>query len=162
MRTLLAFALLVASLQTGQSTQSMKESSTMKITPLIYAPEIEPALKFWVEQLGFTKTVEVPEGNKLGFVILVKGGAELMIQSTASIGKDNRAMAEYARPAACLYIQEFPDIPTSGPDLLKRLGSTPVVVPVRITFYGMKEIGVREPGGNIVLFAAKAQQSQAH
>jgi uncharacterized glyoxalase superfamily protein PhnB len=157
MRTLLAFALLVASLQTGQSTQSMKESSTMKITPLIYAPEIEPALKFWVEQLGFTKTVEVPEGNKLGFVILVKGGAELMIQSTASIGKDNRAMAEYARPAACLYIEV-----SDFDDLLKRLGSTPVVVPVRITFYGMKEIGVREPGGNIVLFAAKAQQSQAH
>jgi uncharacterized glyoxalase superfamily protein PhnB len=157
MRTLLAFALLVASLQTGQSTQSMKESSTMKITPLIYAPEIEPALKFWVEQLGFTKTVEVPEGNKLGFVILVKGGTELMIQSTASIGKDNRAMAEYARPAACLYIEV-----SDFDDLLKRLGSTPVVVPVRITFYGMKEIGVREPGGNIVLFAAKAQQSQAH
>jgi uncharacterized glyoxalase superfamily protein PhnB len=157
MRTLLAFALLVASLQTGQSTQFMKESSTMKITALIYAPEIEPALKFWVDQLGFTKTVEVPEGNKLGFVILVKGGAELMIQSTASIEKDNRAMAEYARPAACLYVEV-----SDFDDLLKRLGSTPVVVPVRITFYGMKEIGVREPGGNIVLFAAKAQQSRAH
>jgi uncharacterized glyoxalase superfamily protein PhnB len=157
MRTLAAFALLLASLQTGQSTQSMKESSTMKITPLIYASEIEPALKFWVDQLGFTKTVEVPEGNKLGFVILVKGGAELMIQSTASIGKDNRAMAEYARPAACLYIEV-----SDFDDLLKRLGSTPVVVPVRVTFYGMKEIGVREPGGNIVLFAAKTEQSATH
>jgi len=74
----------------------------MKITPLIYAPEIEPALKFWVDQLGFTKVVEVPEGNKLGFVILVKGGAELMIQSTASVEKDIPAMAEYARPSACV------------------------------------------------------------
>jgi uncharacterized glyoxalase superfamily protein PhnB len=129
----------------------------MKITPLIYAPEIEPALKFWVDQLGFAKTVEVPDGNKLGFVILVKGGAELMIQSTASLERDISAMVEYARPAACLYIEV-----SDFDDLLKRLGGSPVVVPIRTTFYGMKEIGVREPGGNIVLFAAKAQQSAGH
>jgi uncharacterized glyoxalase superfamily protein PhnB len=157
MRTLLAVSLLVAGLATGQSTQFTKESSTMKITPLIYTPAIEPALKFWVDQLGFAKVAEVPEGDKLGFVILVKGDAELMIQSTASIEKDNRAMAEYARPAACLYIEV-----SDFDELLKRLGSAPVVVPIRTTFYGMKEIGVREPGGNIVLFAAKAQQSAAH
>jgi len=121
----------------------------MKITTLIYAPAIEPSLKFWVDQLGFTKTVEVPDGDKLGFVILVHGDAELMIQSTASIGKDIPDIVAFARPAACLYIEV-----SDFDDLLRRLGSAPVVVPVRTTFYGMKEIGVREPGGNIVLFGA--------
>ena len=129
----------------------------MKITPIIYAPAIEPSLKFWVDQLGFTKTVEVPEGDKLGFVILVHGSAELMIQSVASMGKDIPDMVAFARPAACLYIEV-----NDFDDLLKRLGSAPVVVPVRTTFYGMKEIGVREPGGNIVLFGAHAQQSAEH
>jgi uncharacterized glyoxalase superfamily protein PhnB len=99
----------------------------------------------------------VPEGNQLGFVILVKESAELMIQSTASVKKDLPAMAEYARPTACLYIEV-----SDFDDLLKRLGSASVVVPIRTTFYGMKEIGIREPGGNIVLFAAKAQQSPPH
>ncbi len=154
MRTLLAFSLLLAGLQTGQGTQTKKESPTMKITPLIYVPAIEPSLKFWVEQLGFTKTVEVPDGDKLGFVILVKDNAELMIQSTASIEKDNSAMAAMARPAACLYIEV-----SDFDDLLKRLGTAPVVVPVRTTFYGMKEIAVREPGGNIVLFGAHTGQA---
>lgn len=129
----------------------------MKITTLIYAPAIEPTLKFWVDQLGFTKVAEVPEGDKLGFVILVNGTAELMIQSTASTAKDIPAMVEFARPAACLYIEV-----SDFDDLLKRLGTAPVVVPVRTTFYGMKEIGVREPGGNIVLFGAKTQQAPAH
>jgi uncharacterized glyoxalase superfamily protein PhnB len=152
MRTLLAVTLLITGLQAGQTVQPQKETSTMKITPLIYVQAIEPSLKFWVDQLGFTKTVEVPEGEKLGFVILMKGGAELMIQSTASIEKDNSEMAKFARPAACLYIEV-----SDFDDLLKRLGSAPVVIPVRTTFYGMKEIGVREPGGNIVLFAAPAQ-----
>jgi uncharacterized glyoxalase superfamily protein PhnB len=170
MKTLLAIAMLVSSfnggpnkslhngVQPGQNkTQPSKEGLTMKITALIYVPAIEPSLKFWVDQLGFTKTVEVPDKDKLGFVILMKGDAELMIQSTASMEKDNQAMAALARPAACLYIEV-----SDFDDLLKRLGSVPVVVPVRTTFYGMKEIGVREPGGNIVLFAARAQQPAAH
>lgn len=154
MRTLLAVSLLLAGLQAGSGTQTKKESSKMKITPLIYAPAIEPSLKFWVDQLGFTKTVEVPDGDKLGFVILVKDNAELMIQSTASMEKDIPAMAAMARPAACLYIEV-----SDFDDLVKRLGAAPVVVPVRTTFYGMKEIGVREPGGNIVLFAAPTGQA---
>lgn len=121
----------------------------MKITAMIYVPAVEPSLKFWVNQLGFTKTVEVPEGDKIGFAILVHGDAELMLQSISGVGHDIPAFSEYARPAACLYI-EVADFD----DLLKRVAGAPVVVPVRTTFYGMKEIGVREPGGNIVLFAS--------
>jgi uncharacterized glyoxalase superfamily protein PhnB len=160
MRTLLAVALLVllvASLKAGQASKSNQEPSTMKITPLIYAPAIEPELKFWVDQLAFTKTVEVPDGDKLGFVILVHGSAELMIQSTTSMEKDNAAMAEFARPTACLYIEV-----SDFDDLVKRVAGAPVAVPIRTTFYGMKEIGVRDPGGNIVLFAAPAPKSAAH
>src|SRR5215469_4904518 len=109
MRTLTAVTLLLASLVSSAapqfSRQTKKEPSTMKITTLIYVPAIEPSLKFWVDQLGFTKTVEVPDGNRLGFVILMKGDAELMIQSVASMETDNAAMAALARPAACLYIE---------------------------------------------------------
>jgi uncharacterized glyoxalase superfamily protein PhnB len=157
MRTLTAVTLMLAAMLAGRTPQTTNETQTMKITAMIYVPAIEPSLKFWVDQLGFTKTVEVPDGNKLGFVILMHGNAELMIQSTASVGKDLPSMAELARPAACLYIEV-----SDFDDLLKRLGSAPVEVPVRTTFYGMKEIGVREPGGNIVLFAAPAQQAAAH
>ena len=156
MKTLLAVALLTTGLLSGQTAQPTKDGFKMKITALVYAPAIEPSLEFWVDQLGFTKTVEVPDGDKLGFVILVKGDAELMIQSTASMEKDNCEMAKLARPAACLYVEV-----SDFDDLLKRLGSAPVVVPVRTTFYGMKEIGVREPGGNIVLFAAPVPKQAA-
>jgi hypothetical protein len=38
-------------------------------------------------------------------------------------------------------------------DIIKRLEGANVVVPVRKTFYGAREIGVREPGGNVVVFA---------
>ncbi len=39
--------------------------------------------------MGFQKTVEVPEGEKIGFAIVEKNGVELMYQSFASVEKEN-------------------------------------------------------------------------
>lgn len=153
MRHLLAFGLLLVVLQAGKPAESQKEPMSMKITPIIFVPAIEPSLPFWVGRLGFTKTVELPDGTKLGFVILVKGGAELMIETQSSVERDNAAMIDYARPTAGLYI-EVDDFD----DLLKRVDGVEIVMQPRTTFYGMKEIGVKEPGGNIVTFAARVQK----
>jgi hypothetical protein len=42
-----------------------------RITPVL-SSEIEPLLPFWVDRLGFSKTIEVPDGNKLAFVTFQK------------------------------------------------------------------------------------------
>jgi len=44
----------------------------MKITPVLVVEEIEPCLPFWVDRLGFQNVAQVPEGDSLGFVILVR------------------------------------------------------------------------------------------
>ena len=124
----------------------------MKITPVLYVDAIEPSLPFWVDRLGFTKTVEVPEGDRLGFVILNHGSGEIMLQTRASLEKDLPAMLDLARPSGCLFI-EVEDFP----DLLRRVDGCEVVMPVRDTFYGMREIVVREPGGHSLCFAARIQ-----
>ena len=51
----------------------------MKITAVLVVEEIEKSLRFWVDRMGYQKTVEVPEGDRLGFVILANCGAELMM-----------------------------------------------------------------------------------
>ena len=33
----------------------------MKITPVLIVEEIEKSLPFWIDRMGFAKTVEVPE-----------------------------------------------------------------------------------------------------
>jgi uncharacterized glyoxalase superfamily protein PhnB len=112
---------------------------------------VEPCLPFWIERLGFAKTVEVPEGNALGFAILAKDGVEIMYQSRASVEKDIPALATSMRgglPAMGLFI-EVSDI-----DAVERaLNGIPHVIPRRRTFYGMDEIVVRDPGGYVVVFA---------
>ncbi len=69
-----------------------------RITPVLLVKEIEPVVPFWVERLGFAKTIEVPDGNKLGFVTFQKGTAEVMYQTYASVEKDApKEVSETAR-----------------------------------------------------------------
>ena len=65
-----------------------------KLTPNLIVDKIEDSLPFWVQRLGFEKTVEVPAGERLGFVILQRGDVELMLQSRASLAKDVPAIAD--------------------------------------------------------------------
>nr|MDQ3388563.1 VOC family protein [Gemmatimonadota bacterium] len=76
-----------------------------KLTPVLYVEEIEPALLFWEERLGFTRTAEVPEGDRLGFVILSKGGVEVMYQTRASVASDLPGLADTPMQGSMLFIE---------------------------------------------------------
>jgi uncharacterized glyoxalase superfamily protein PhnB len=123
----------------------------MKITPLLMVEAIERSLPFWVERMGFQKTAEAPGKGRLAFVILARDGAELMLQTIESVREDEPAFAP-AGPASggslFTVVEDFADV-------LKRLEGYPIVMRERTTFYGMREIGVRDPDGHIVVFAAR-------
>jgi len=46
-------------------------------------------------------------------------------------------------------------------DVERRLAGCEMVVPRRTTFYGATEVGVREPAGNLIVFAQYSRESQA-
>jgi len=71
----------------------------MKITPVLIVEEVEACLAFWVDRLGFTQVAAVPEGDKIAFAILVNDGTELMLQSGASVRKDDAAFAPDSTPS---------------------------------------------------------------
>jgi len=122
----------------------------MKITAVLMTEAIEACLPFWVDRMGFAKTVEVPEGDHLGFVILAREGAELMLQSMESVRKDVAAFAPDGPPGGTGLFIEVSDFA----DTLERLAGYPIAMPDRTTFYGMREIGVFTPGGHVAVFAA--------
>jgi hypothetical protein len=124
----------------------------MTITPVLIVEEIERSLPFWIDRMGFVKTVDVPEGDRLGFVILVRDGAEVMLQTIESVRKDAPQFVPKSGPRNVGLFIEVEDFA----DVLTRLGDYPVALPERTTFYGMREIGVFEPGGHTVIFAARA------
>ena len=122
-----------------------------KLTPVLMVERVEPCIPFW-EKLGWMKVAEVPHEDTVGFAILVKDGVELMYQSRASVAADMAALAASPMGGTTLFL-EVSDLEA----VIRELGDTKVVVQRRKTFYGMDEIGVREPGGNVVVFAMKVE-----
>ena len=119
-----------------------------KLSPVLVVDAIEPCLPFWTDRLGFARTVEVPEGDRLGFVILARDGIEVMYQSRESVRKDIPPLADAPAGGTNLYI-EVTDVAA----VERAVKGLEIVVPRRKTFYGADEIGVREPGGNAVIFS---------
>ncbi len=118
-----------------------------KVTPLLYVDEIEPCLPFW-EKVGFKKTVEVPHGDKLGFVILQYGHLELMYQTKASVSEDVPSLANSPMKGSFLFIEV-----DNLDEVEKALSGVKPITPRRKTFYGADELIVKEPAGNTVTFA---------
>jgi uncharacterized glyoxalase superfamily protein PhnB len=127
----------------------------MKITPVLTVKDIEPCLPFWVDRMGFQNLAQMPEphkSDKIGFVMLQRDGVELMIQSAASVAEDEPAFAPGNESrVASLYVEV-----NDFADTLKRLEGYPLAMKERTTFYGMREVGLFDPAGNIVMFAVKA------
>jgi hypothetical protein len=121
-----------------------------KITANLIVDSVEEALAFWVDRLGFSKTVEVPQGERLGFVILTRGKTELMLQSQTSLRNDVPAAAE--GPHHTVLYLEVDDLAP----IRKALGDWPLLVPERTTFYGARELIVNAPGNHTIFIAAHA------
>lgn len=121
----------------------------MKLTANLIVPSIEACLPFYVDRLGFTRQFDVPHDGALGFVSLARDGAELMLQSQASLAADI-ANVEPVGFRAALYLEVDQLEP-----LREALAGWPRVVPERTTFYGAREIIVRDPAGNLVCVASR-------
>lgn len=142
--------LLCAPCPSQMKPQEVKPTMTVKrVTPVLYVAEIEPCVTFWTERLGFKKTAEVPDGDRLGFVILERDGLEIMYQSFASAEKDAPTVArEINGGRTFLYIEVDKLQP-----VLESMKNANIVVPLRTTFYGATEIGVKDPAGHVIVFA---------
>ena len=122
-----------------------------RLTPVLLVDEIEPCLAFWTDRLGFQKVSEVPHGDRLGFVILVRDGVQIMYETRALMAEDLPELASGATPGSTILYIDVSNIEQT----VEALDGVDVVVPLRQTNYGRAEIYVREPAGNVVAFTAE-------
>lgn len=127
----------------------------LKSTPVLVVREIESSLPFWTQRLGFEKTVEVPHGSRLGFVILEKDGLELMLQTLESAQADVDALKDRIREGL---VSLFHEVESLDP-VLQSLEGVPLLLGPRETFYGMREVVVADPAGHLHCFAEKISES---
>ena len=145
--------ILLAGVFIALSSPAAEDESMKRLTPILIVEDIEPCLSFWVDRLGFEKTAEVPEGDKLGFAALVRDGKEILYQTRASIAKE-------VETAGLPEIMKSPKGPSvlfievaSLAEIQKKVEGMELLVPHRETFYGSKELWLQEPGGHIIAFA---------
>ena len=125
-----------------------------KATAVLLVETVEKSLPFF-EAAGFKRTVEVPEGDALGFVILQTDGAEVMLQSFASAMADVKTLDPKEIKASRTYLfVEVDDLAA----VERALKPYKIVIPRRVTPYGANETGYREPSGHFVTFAQFAKK----
>ncbi len=118
-----------------------------KVTPLHLVERIEPCLPLWCGPLGYKKTVEVPHGARLGFVLLDCAVGSVMLQTFESL-KDDMPTIHARHPSALLYM----DVESLDYALAAVEGAE-IVVPERKTFYGAREVGIVDSSGTVIVFA---------
>jgi hypothetical protein len=123
----------------------MKISSA---TPVLCVDRVEPTRDFF-KRLGFEATVEIPDGDALGFSMLVKDGVQVMVQTR---GNSHEPPAIQRLTRASRNAVVFIEVDALDAIAAALAGSV-VLVERHPTFYGSEEITYEEPGGNVVTFA---------
>lgn len=132
----------------------------LQSTPVLFVQDI-PASEHFFAKLGFKRTVEVPHGEGLGFVIMTQageGGGDaglgVMLETAAAAANDSGLDVEMFKSGAHLFMS-VADLGSAE----RALSEFEVFMPRRNTFYGATEIGWREPGGNYVTVAQMGANS---
>ena len=121
-----------------------------KSTPILHVKNVEPSLKFWTERFGFKTTIQVPEGDHIGFAAIENGSIELMFQTYEGMKADaSNPLANAADQGPSFIFMEVPDINS----VLDALKGADIVQDLHETFYGAKEVVAKEPGGHFVIFS---------
>ncbi|MFY9615082.1 MAG: VOC family protein [Candidatus Dormiibacterota bacterium] len=126
-----------------------------KLSPVLLVDELEPAIAFYRDVLGFeVKMVMAVEG----FAQLESGAVEVMLEGREAMAKDFPSLADApAGGSTVLYIE------TENVDSLRRQveGKTKVTIDLRDQPYGMREFVLRDPSGNLLTLASPIPQATA-
>jgi uncharacterized glyoxalase superfamily protein PhnB len=124
--------------------------------------DVNKAIDFYTDLLGFQHVMSVPMGSEevlfqydrkrdLVYALIKNGDIELMLQEQKSLRENVPAFADVTdiRSSAVLYF-EVDDLATLAVRLKKQCE---VVRDLHDTFYGMKEIYVKDLNGYVLGFA---------
>jgi len=120
-----------------------------KSTPILHVKTVEPSVRFWTKRFGFKTTIEVPEGDHVGFAAIESGPIELMDQTYEGMKDASTPLAKAADQGPSFIFMEVPDIQA----VINALNCAEIVQGLRDTPYGAKEVVAKEPGGHFVIFS---------
>jgi uncharacterized glyoxalase superfamily protein PhnB len=127
-----------------------------KLTPNLVVADVERSLTFYADVLGFARGLHVPEQSPFVFASVTGGPVEIFFNLTDAVLKDHPEWAGRTSPSAAssMFIE------VQGVDELYRRTAprAKIVMPIVTQWYGMREFGVEDPDGHIIIFAERVGQ----
>lgn len=130
------------------------------VTPNLIVADIDRSTAFYRDVLGFSIVTTVPEAAPFVFVWLQRDNVHVFLNARAGAAEDLPAFA--ARPIGgtnSLYMLIEAESVDEGIDALFREieGRASIVMPLKTQFYGLREFGIEDPDGYLILFAQRIQ-----
>jgi catechol 2,3-dioxygenase-like lactoylglutathione lyase family enzyme len=128
------------------------QPSFRRLSSVLLVDRIEPCLEFWVDRLGFEVRLKIDGEDHAEFVALGHGEAEIMYRTRDSVNQETPGLVDGIghQPWVVIYL-EVDDLD----DILPKLDGIEVVVPLRETILGTREIFFREPSGRILALTSR-------
>ena len=121
-----------------------------KLTPNLVVDDVSRSLEFYVNNLGFTQSMTVPETAPFVFGAVVKDGIELFF------GKEVALPIFQGKPiGGTVYLYFEVENVDEFYGELKAKGVKIVSEP-HTQFYGMREFMIADPDGWLLMFASRA------
>ena len=121
-----------------------------KLTPNIMVEDVNRALQFYRETLGFEIVATVPDEGQFDWAMLKRDGVEIMFQSRASLGGEIPVLQQREIGGALTFYMNIEGIKELYADLK---GKVSIVQEMHTTFYGAQEFALQDSDGYILSFA---------
>lgn len=137
----------------------------VSLAPNLMVRDVRAAIAFYCDCLGFTLVMAVPDGvddvvadlsggERLRYAMMRAGASSVMVQVRDSLVEELPALAatDPGRGASLTLYVEVADLDALA---AKLPADTEIVRPVATSWYGMRELYVRDPDGYIVGLAQR-------
>jgi uncharacterized glyoxalase superfamily protein PhnB len=136
---------------------------TTTFTPNLMTQDVNASVKFYSEYLGFQIMMGLPfntqtpvetltEDNPLQYAMLNKDGAMIMFQHQQSLAEECEQFTDMPVAASATFYLEVENLD----ELLAGLGDDiDIALPERVTFYGMRELWIKDNNGYVITLAQK-------
>src|ERR1700738_2272065 len=123
-----------------------------KLTPNLVVANVERSLAFYVDTLGFSRGMTVPEASPFVFASATSGAVEIFFNDAAAAIKEYPVFAGRPIGATATLFIEVQGVDALHDTLKSRVK---IVMPIVTQFYGMREFAIEDPDGYVITFAER-------
>jgi uncharacterized glyoxalase superfamily protein PhnB len=125
------------------------------VTANLMVEDVNEAVEFYRDVLGFELVMSVPEEGRYDWAMISRGGAEIMLQSRASLAGEYPLFNESGIGGSLVLYFNV----TGVDELYERVrGKAKPVIDIHDTPYGMREFAIEDNDGYVLTFAEELQQ----